>query len=111
MDELYAAGLRHPNRQASREAVKPSEEEIAQVVRKVEEQTSNGKEDVMLLQRWNGKLIAEAFHLSEMEIEIERAVEQVEKAIKAKNELVVEKEELEQASVQKTDAIEEKKSL
>lgn len=109
MDELYAAGLLNPTRQASKEAVRPSDEEIDRVVAKVDEQTNSGKEDVMLLQRWNGKLIAEAFHLSEMEIEIERAVEQVEKAIKAKEELVTEKKELEQATGQKTGKIEEVK--
>jgi hypothetical protein len=35
----------------------------------------------MLLQRWNGKLLAEEFKLPEMEVEIERAVEQVGAAI------------------------------
>jgi len=32
----------------------------------------------MLLKRWNGKLIAETFKLPELEIEISRAVDQVE---------------------------------
>ncbi|KAK3670367.1 hypothetical protein LTR78_009720 [Recurvomyces mirabilis] len=84
MDELYAAGLRHPTREASRDATKPSDEEIEVVVKDVETKAgpegSEGKE-IMLLQRWNGKLIAEDFKLAEMEIEIERAVEQVEKVV------------------------------
>ncbi len=38
----------------------------------------------MLLPRWNGKLIAERLRLPALEVEIERAVAQVEKALKAK---------------------------
>jgi hypothetical protein len=69
--------------------------ETEQVARVVEAQTHGGQEDVMVLQRWNGKLIAERFRLPEMEIEIERAVEQVEKAIeKEKKELEEEKREV-----------------
>lgn len=64
----------------------------------VQEQTNGGSEDVMLLQGWNGKLLAERFKLPEMEIEIERAVEQVEQSIKAKEELLEEKRELERAA-------------
>ncbi|KAK5700753.1 hypothetical protein LTR97_005270 [Elasticomyces elasticus] len=86
MDELYAAGLLNPTRQASRESTAPGDAEIAKVVAQVEDQQKQGDTEVVLLQRWNGKLIAEAFELSEMEIEIERAVEQVEKAIQASDE-------------------------
>jgi hypothetical protein len=52
----------------------------------------------MVLQRWNGKLIAEQFNLPDMEVEIERAVGQVEKDIKSKEELVEEKLEQERAT-------------
>ena len=101
MDEMYTAGLLHPTRKASRDASRPTEAETEQVARVVEAQTHGGKEDVMVLQNWNGKLIAEAFHLPEMEIEIERAVEQVEKAIeKDKKELSEEKDEVMQATSQ-----------
>ena len=58
----------------------------------------------MMLQKWNGKLIAERFKLPEMEIEIERAVEQVESAIeKEKSELDEEKQEVMKATEQKRD--------
>ena len=40
------------------------------------QQNENG--ETMLLKRWNGKLIAESFKLPELEIEISRAVDQVE---------------------------------
>lgn len=52
----------------------------------------------MVLQKWNGKLLAERYHLPEMEIEIERAVEQIESSIKAKEELHEEKREIEKAT-------------
>jgi hypothetical protein len=82
MDEMYAAGLLNASRQISREAAKPAAEQIEKAVQEVVQKTNSGKDEVMLLQRWNGKLIAEAFHLPQMEVEIERAVEQVESAIK-----------------------------
>ena len=49
----------------------------------------------MMLQKWNGKLIAERFQLPEMEVEVERAVEQVEAAIeKDRAKLAEEKDEV-----------------
>ncbi|KAI6901981.1 hypothetical protein D0869_02011 [Hortaea werneckii] len=109
MDELYAAGLLHPNREGSRGAPRPSEDVIQTVAGIVEAQTNGGKEDVMMLQRWNGKLIAEDFHLPEMEIEIERAVEQVEQAIKQKDELAEEKKEVMEAKVHETEKFDDSK--
>ncbi|KXS96712.1 hypothetical protein AC578_148 [Pseudocercospora eumusae] len=98
MDEMYAVGLISPSREATREATVPTRDEIEQIARIVETQTEGGKEDAMLLQKWNGKLLAEGFNLPEMEIEIERAVEQVEKDIKSEHELKEEKQELQGAS-------------
>ena len=85
MDEMYAAGLLHPEPHVVRDNEKPAEADIEKVASDVEAQVQGGLEEVMLLRRWNGKLIAEGFHLPEMEVEIERAVEQVENAIKEKN--------------------------
>lgn len=82
MDEMYTSGLLYPTRPTAREAEKPSEAETERLSKELEELTTGGKEEVMLLRRWNGKLIAEAFRLPEMEVEIERAVEQVEVAVK-----------------------------
>lgn len=99
MDEMYTAGLLHPTRDASRDAPRPTKAETEQVARVVDSQSHGGKEDVMMLQKWNGKLIAEAFRLPEMEIEIERAVEQVENAIeKERKELDEEKQEVMRAT-------------
>ncbi|KAL9094233.1 MAG: hypothetical protein Q9165_003373 [Trypethelium subeluteriae] len=98
LDELYAAGLMNPTRQGTRNAPVPTDDEVKHVAALVDRQTNNGTEDVMLLQGWNGKLIAERFKLPEMEVEVERAVEQVEKGIKAKEELMEEKQEIEAAT-------------
>lgn len=81
LDTMYTAGLIHPTRQASREATAPAEQDVERVSRVVEAKANGDEEEVMVLQKWNGKLLAEAFKLPEMEVEIERAVEQVEKAI------------------------------
>ncbi|ORX98724.1 mitochondrial K+-H+ exchange-related-domain-containing protein [Clohesyomyces aquaticus] len=98
LDEVYTAGLMYPSRALSRAAPRPTREQAESVAKVVEQQTNNGTEDVMVLQRWNGKLIAEQFKLPDMEVEIERAVEQVENAIKGKEELMEEKMELERAT-------------
>lgn len=63
MDEMYAAGLpTNGSQPASKNSPLPP----------------NEHGETMLLKRWNGKLIAEAFKLPELEIEISRAVDQVE---------------------------------
>lgn len=101
MNEIYAAGLLHPERHVVREKGTPAEADVEKVASDVEAQTKGDQEEVMLLQRWNGKLIAEGFHLPEMEVEIERAVEQVENAIKEKNKPQQEAKQ-ERAEIQKT---------
>lgn len=98
LDEVYTAGLMYPTRVISRAAPRPTEQQAEEVAKVVHQQTNNETEDVMVLQRWNGKLIAEQFKLPDMEVEIERAVEQVEKGIKTKEELMEEKIELEKAT-------------
>ena len=55
-------------------------------------------EEILLLSGWNGKLLAEALKLPGLEIEIDRAVEQVEKAMRKGEELKEEKESLEKAT-------------
>lgn len=98
LDELYTAGLMYPTRPLSRAAPRPTEAQAEDVSRVVHEQTNNDTEDVMVLQRWNGKLIAEQFQLPDMEVEIERAVEQVEKDIKSKEKLLEDKLKMEKAT-------------
>jgi hypothetical protein len=60
----------------------PSREEAENVAREVEAQMKEGEKEVMVLRRWNGKMIAEELGLADMEVEIERAVEQVEGKIR-----------------------------
>jgi hypothetical protein len=98
LDEAYTAGLMYPTRQLSRVAPRPTEEQADKVAGVVHQQTADETEDVMVLQRWNGKLIAEQFDLPDMEVEIERAVEQVENSLKAKEKLAEEKLQLEKAT-------------
>jgi hypothetical protein len=88
----------YPTRDVSRKAPAPTPEQCEAVARLTQRQTNDGQEDVMLIQKWNGKLMAERFKLPDMGIEIERAVEQVESKIKAKEELVEEKKEIEKAT-------------
>jgi len=100
LDEMYAAGLMHPSRDVVRGAASPSEKDTHEIAIKTLQQTKDDAEEVMLLRSWNGKLLAEKFELPEMEIEIERAVEQVEKSIRER------KEKAEQERNQKANAAE-----
>ncbi len=106
LDSLYTLGLLHPTRSAAKAAREPSKEEKQEVVTLISKQMNapptptqppyntsdlplsskapDGGQEVMLLPRWNGKLIAERLRLPALEVEIERAVAQVEKALKAK---------------------------
>lgn len=95
LNEGYAVGLIHRTRAESRLSPAPTRENVEEVARLIQHQTNGGTEDVMLLQGWNGKLLAERFKLPEMEAEVERAVEQVEASIKAREELMEEKREIE----------------
>jgi hypothetical protein len=90
----------YPTRQLSRAAPRPTEIEADRVSDVVHKQTNNESEDVMVLQRWNGKLIAEQFDLPDMEVEIERAVE---KSIDATEKLKEKKLEQEKAATDKPD--------
>ena len=87
LDDLYAAGLIHPTREHSRQATLPSDKDSQAIADTIAAKTTTQREDVMLLKRWNGKLLAEKFGLPGMELEIERAVEQVQEAIKARSNL------------------------
>lgn len=98
LDSLYAAGLLNKSRAESRQASMPTIEQTDEIAESITAKSDDGTEDVMLLQRWNGKLLAEQFKLPEMEVEIERAVDQVEISINARKELVEEKEQIEQAT-------------
>jgi hypothetical protein len=103
LDEAYTAGLMYPTRAISRAAPRPTENDADKVSGVVHKQTNNESEDVMVLQRWNGKLIAEQFDLPDMEVEIERAVEQVEKAIDAKERIMEKRLEQEKATTEHPD--------
>lgn len=104
LDSLYSAGLIYGTRDDSRNAQDPSSAQNEKVVSLIRQQMSSAsksvpletksvgrderaktdpgqseeEEEIMLLKGWNGKLLAERLGLPGLEVEIERAVEQVE---------------------------------
>jgi hypothetical protein len=54
--------------------------------------------EALLLGRWNSKLIAKALEIPELEVELDRAIWQVENALKGQQELKEGKEELDKAT-------------
>lgn len=61
-------------------------------------QNSTTEQEKMLLDQESGKLIADRLQIPGLAMDIERAVQQVEKSLKAKRELAEEKKELEDAT-------------
>lgn len=88
LDAIYAAGL--PNK--SSHVAAQLESEDAPLL-------GDEHGESMLLKQWNGKLIAEAFKLPEMEVEISRAVGQVE--LMVHGEVKAEEHELEEKVTEK----------
>lgn len=101
LDSVYTAGLLYPTRAEARTAAKmPGAEQTSKMINLVKGQQHDtaakkpanseatpkekreGEEEILLLQGWNGKLIAERLQLPGLQIEIERAVEQVENSLK-----------------------------
>lgn len=82
LDNLYTAGLLYPSRADSRKGAPPTDAQTEKVVADLKQKTSGGTNDVLLLHGWNGKLIAESLKLPALEVEVERAVEQVDGALK-----------------------------
>ncbi|MCJ1434993.1 hypothetical protein MMC27_004363 [Xylographa pallens] len=60
--------------------------------------TTDGPDEEMLLTTGSGKLLADALQLRELEVEVERAVEQVQKSLAVEAEQKEQKEKLETAS-------------
>jgi hypothetical protein len=54
--------------------------------------------EALVLDRWNSKLIAKALEMPELEVELDRAIWQVETALKGSGELIEEKKELDKAT-------------
>lgn len=83
LDALYTAGLLHPTPDACKNQNDPTLQESKDMSQKIKTQLDGSNdEEVMLLKAWNGKVIAERLKLPGLEVEIDRAVEQVEKGIK-----------------------------
>jgi hypothetical protein len=84
LDELYATGRRSSNGGSASISKNPS---------------GTLEEEKMLLHKTDGKRISEALGIPELDVELDRAVWQVEKALKAAKELGEEKEELDKVSI------------
>jgi hypothetical protein len=63
----------------------------------------------MLLHKSDGKRISEALGIPELDVELDRAVWQVEKALKAERELRKEKQEVEKANADAKEQNQERK--
>ena len=83
LDELYATGKRSFD---------------AGSFASSEESLDSKQEEKMVLHKSDGKRISEALGIPELDLELDRAVWQVEKALKAEMELKDEKKNLDQAS-------------
>ena len=83
LDELYATGKRSSD---------------AGSLSSSTESLDSKQEEKMVLHKSDGKRISEALGIPELDIELDRAVWQVEKALKADMELKDEKKNLDQAS-------------
>ncbi|TKX22684.1 hypothetical protein C1H76_5138 [Elsinoe australis] len=99
LDGLYARGLMEGAVEKGsadakgRVKARVEEKEVERLAGEVWARDAQG-EEVLVLREWNGQAIAEEFKLPEMEVEIERAVEQVAKAImEAKGKKEIEKKE------------------
>ena len=63
--------------------------------------TASTEKEALVLDKWNSKLIAKALQIPELEVELDRAIWQVETALKGREELIEEKEELDKATTVK----------
>ncbi|KAI9696241.1 MAG: hypothetical protein M1836_005794 [Candelina mexicana] len=96
LDVLYTAGLIN---KAPHNNAKPDLKDSRDVSTETSGQPSGLQEEKMLLQQWNGKLIAQALEVPELEVELERAIWQVEESLTTKGELRQEKKGIEAAAV------------
>lgn len=88
LDAMYTSGILSPSEEQSEPAT-PTTEKSQHTVEIAETSTTADKaSETMLMQSGSGELLAEAFELPEMEIEVDRAIVQIEKSIaKAKEDI------------------------
>jgi Tfp pilus assembly ATPase PilU len=91
LDQIYAAGLMSSNQ--SKKPIDPQSltgEDVKELATDIMSAFSadalenNNEQDVMLLNKASGVAIASTFEVKEMAVEIERAVEQVQKSLRKK---------------------------
>ncbi|KAH0539139.1 hypothetical protein FGG08_004311 [Glutinoglossum americanum] len=85
LDELYSAGISHKSKQWQRAHT----DLVAESPPRHSDDSGGGasrpgqQKESVLLQQWNSRLIAQALEVSELHPELERAIRQVEKSLKA----------------------------
>jgi len=97
LDTLYAVAGIDANLDRVRKDLELLKTGRSQIPKQPDINTDESRER-MLLSRKNGKLFAEMLEVPELEPELARAVWQVEKALKAREELQEEKSEIESAT-------------
>lgn len=93
LDNLYSTG----KIQLTQDDTAASTTSTASTHSSPDPKTADGKHEAMLLDKTNAPTIAKALEIPELEVELARAVWQVENSMKAKEELKEEKQELDQA--------------
>lgn len=91
---LYTAGLINKRRKETPETPKAIGDDSDFASVQVDRPSEEPVEESLLLQQWNAKLVAEALEIPELQVELERAICQVEESLKAKEELEDEKRHL-----------------
>lgn len=90
LDALYAAKSPkfESEKELEREVTKSESAADANSLQTSSTSSTNrdSSEEVMVLEKWNARLIAKELQLPEVEIELERAIWQVENALKEKKE-------------------------
>lgn len=81
LDRIYTAGLIASTTGKPVTADEVTNEQIQSTAGRTQRQLESGLPDVMLLSPESGKDISEAFQLREMALEVDRAYEQVNKAL------------------------------
>lgn len=89
---MYSASLTHSTQADAETAAMPTTQEVSRIAGLVEQREKESGKETILLKQWSSRVIAKRFKLPAMEIEIERAVEQVENQLAAQESVMAEEQ-------------------
>ncbi|KAK4976575.1 hypothetical protein LTR66_010817 [Elasticomyces elasticus] len=92
LDAMYSASLTHSTQADAETAAMPTTQEVSRIAGLVEQREKESGKETILLKKWSSRVIAKRFKLPAMEIEIERAVEQVENQLAAQESVMAEEQ-------------------